>query len=110
MMDIAMLVIVTGVLSGILFFAAIVTGIRKFRLFRYHARTGKLCLILVIVHSALAISVQMIDPVGLLASVAMILTCVSGYLFKKRIRLHIIVTTLTFLIVSAHVALMLYLN
>jgi hypothetical protein len=108
MMDIEKLVITTGVLSGVLFLAAIITGIRRFRLFRYHALSGKLCLVLVIIHSALAISVQMIDPFGLLASVTMIFTCVSGYFIKKRIRLHIILTALTLLIVSAHVVLMLY--
>jgi hypothetical protein len=103
----AYLIVSSGILSFILFTGAVVTGIRRLRLLRYHRMTGISCCVTAILHSVLAFSVHMIDPLGLLAGLFMIGTSISGYRTKTRLRMHLVLTGCTFLFIIMHVILML---
>jgi hypothetical protein len=104
------LIAFSGIISFILFIAAIITGIRRMRLLRYHKAAGIVCCIAAIFHGIHAFSVHMIDPLGLLAGMFMVCTYACGYRVKKRFRLHIVLTSCTMFFVIAHVLLMLYVN
>ena len=103
----AYLVVSSGILSFILFAGAIVTVIRRLRLFRYHRMAGISCCVTAILHSVLAFSVHMIDPLGVLAVMFMVGTFASGYRAKKRLRMHCILTLCTGLFVIMHIVFML---
>jgi hypothetical protein len=98
----------TGIASFLMFSAAAVTGIRRFRLLKYHRIAGYLCVLVVAIHFALAASADFYEITGLAAGVCMLLTAISGILLKRRFRLHLLLTILTFIVTSLHVVMSLY--
>ena len=98
----------TGIASFLMFTAAAVTGIRRFRLLRYHRIAGYLCVLVVAIHFALAASVGFYEITGMAAGICMSLTVITGIILKRRFRLHLILTILTFIVTSFHVVLSLY--
>ncbi len=102
-MDIDRLVAPSGILAFALFALACLDGFPRWRLFKYHAATGYLCCAVVLAHSVFAIMCHMIDPLGVLASIFMLASAISG-LRHARLKIHIGLVVMTFSLTCAHVA------
>jgi hypothetical protein len=103
-MDLYDLVKPTGIAAFVLFVLALLNGIPRLRLLRYHAVTGYACCLLVLAHSAAALWCHAMDPVGILASAGMVLTTLSGYL-RWRLSLHVILSFVTLAFAVLHIIL-----
>lgn len=94
----------TGIAAFILFLAACVNGIPRLRLLRYHAASGYACCAVTVVHSVIALVCRVYDPVGMLASLGMLFTTLSGYL-RWRLGVHILLSLLTLACSVLHIML-----
>lgn len=103
-----LLIAPAGIISFLFFAAATITGFKRFRLLRYHRKAGYLCMLFVLIHLLLAVSADFYEITGLLAGFFMVLTVVSGIVFKRRFRLHLILTIITAVVSAGHVFLNLY--
>lgn len=101
-MDIAELIAPTGILSAALFVFALINGIPRLRLLKYHAITGYACVAVVLFHSAVALLSHIFEPLGVLATVGMLLTAVSGRLHWK-MRTHAVLVVCTLFVSILHV-------
>jgi cytochrome b561 len=108
-MEIYDLIVPTGIASFALFVFALINGVPRFRLLRYHAITGYACCAIVLVHSAAAILCFVIEPLGVLASIGMLLTTASGF-FRWKLRAHVTLAILTLVFSVLHVAVILYMK
>lgn len=107
-MDWERLIAPTGTASFVLFLFALLNGIPRFRLLRFHAATGYACCAAVLVHGAVSVQCHIIEPLGILAAFGMVLTAVSGRAGWK-LRLHVLIALATLLLSLMHVALVWYL-
>jgi len=73
-MNIEQIIVPSGILSFVLFAFAFINGIPRFRLIRYHGVTGYACCAVVLIHTAAALSCHIFEPLGMLASIGMLLT------------------------------------
>ena len=100
-MDLGRLIAPTGIAAGALFLISIVSGFFYRRMRRVHAVTGYLCLAVVLFHSAAAVICNIIEPLGVLSSLGMIATILSGAFRRKRA--HIALGIVTLMLTIAHV-------
>jgi hypothetical protein len=108
-MDLYAWIAPTGIVSFVLFAFACINGIPRFRLLRYHAVSGYACCAAVLVHSAAAILSHVIEPLGVIATIGILLTAASGT-FRWKLRLHVALALFTLVFSVLHVALILYLQ
>jgi len=74
---------------------------RKFR--KVHAVSGYLCLLVTVVHSAAAVMCRIFEPLGILASLGMVLTILSGRFWGGKLS-HRVLAFITLAFSVAHVA------
>lgn len=106
MMELSALVAPSGILAFVLFIAACASGLSRLRLFRYHAACGYACLAVTLSHGLFAVFGHVIEPIGVLAALAMVAAAASG-LLRFRPRWHIGFSAAAFLFSIWHVAVVL---
>jgi hypothetical protein len=97
------LIVPTGILSFLLFLIALASGYNMRRFRKHHAVSGYLCLLVTVVHSTAAIMCQILEPLGILASLGMIFTILSGRLWGGKPS-HRVLAFITLAFSVAHVA------
>jgi len=107
-MDIERLIAPSGILSFALFAFSFASGFERLGIDKYHRILSYACLVVVIVHSAAAMMCSIFEPLGILASVGIIFTAVTG--FFRILRTHMVIAALTLVISVLHVGFILYMK